>query len=398
MNLKFIDRAAKYTRIQELREAQLYPYFREIQSEQGTEVMIDNQTVLMFGSNSYLGLTNHPKIKEASSRAIAKYGSGCGGSRFLNGTLSIHVELEHALAEYLQQEAVVLHSTGFQANIGTLPALAGRHDFVFLDEQVHASIIDASRLTLAKVMKFRHNDMNDLEFKISQLNHDHLKFIVVDGIYSMDGDIADIPGLRQIAAKHNGVIVCDDAHALGVIGEMGIGTASHFNMLDAVDIQIGTFSKSLASLGGFVAASHQVIEYLKHTSRSIMFSASMTPAATASVLAALEIIRDEPERLAQLWTNTRYALQHLKDLGFDIGNTSSAIIPLFIRDNDKTFMMANNCLRDGVFVNPIVSPAVDPIDSMLRISVMATHTPAQIDRLVEVIYKNALKLEIAGVG
>ena len=214
----------------------------------------------------------------------------------------------------------------------------------------------------------------------------------------MDGDIADIPGIKQIAAKHNGVIVCDDAHALGVIGAMGIGTASHFNMLDAVDVQIGTFSKSLASLGGFVAASHQVIEYLKHTSRSIMFSASMTPAATASVLAALEIIRDEPERLAQLWTNTRYALQHLKGLGFDVGNTSSAIIPLFIRDNDKTFMMANNCLRDGVFVNPIVSPAVDPINSMLRISVMATHTPAQIDRLVEVIYKNALKLEIEGVG
>jgi len=394
MNKNFIERSSGYTRAEDYKKAGIYPYFRVIQSEQDTEVMISNRRVLMFGSNSYLGLTNHPKVKEASKRAISLYGTGCGGSRFLNGTLSIHVELEEALQEYLQREAVILYSTGFQANLGTLPPLVKRNDYVLIDERVHASIIDASRLTFGKVMRFKHNDVKDLESIVAQLPHECFKFIVVDGVFSMEGDIAPLPGIVKVAQRYNGVVVCDDAHAVGVIGHRGMGTGSHFGLNESVDIQIGTFSKSLASLGGFVASSKEVIEHLKHTSRSLIFSASMTPASVASVLAALQIIRSEPERIEQLWDNTSYALKQCRELGFDVGNTESPIIPLYIRDSQKTFILANQCFRDGVFINPIVSPGVPDHQSMIRISLMATHTHEQIDQLCEILYKNVIQMGI----
>lgn len=394
MNKNLLARTDSYTAPDEVRRAGLYPYFRVIQSEQDTEVIIDGKPVLMFGSNSYLGLTNHPKIKEAAQRATERFGTGCAGSRFLNGTLSIHIELEEALAEYLQREAVILYSTGFQANLGALAPLVSRHDYILIDERVHASIIDATRLSFGKVQKFGHNDMEDLERMAARLPHDALKFIVVDGIFSMEGDIAPLPEIVAVAQRHNGVVVCDDAHSIGVIGELGIGTGSHYGVNDAVDIQIGTFSKSLASLGGFIASSKSVIEFLKHHSRSLIFSASMTPASAASVLAALEILKAEPERIDRLWENTRYAIARFRDLGFEIGHTNSPIIPLYVRDNHKTFAFSAGAFRDGVFINPVVSPAVPSEESLIRFSLMATHTIEQIDRAVDILYRNAQQLGI----
>lgn len=394
MNKNLLARTDSYTEPEKARQAGLYPYFRVIQSEQDTEVMIDGKPVLMFGSNSYLGLTNHPKIKEAAQLATARYGTGCAGSRFLNGTLSIHIELEEALADYLQRESVILYSTGFQANLGALAPLVSRQDYVLIDERVHASIIDATRLTFGKVQKFNHNDMEDLERMAARLPAETLKFIVVDGIFSMEGDLAPLPEIAAIAKRHNCVVVCDDAHSIGVIGELGIGTGSHYGINEAVDIQIGTFSKSLASLGGFIASSKSVIEYLKHTSRSLIFSASMTPASAASVLAALEIIKAEPERIDQLWKNTRYAINSLRELGFEIGHTASPIIPLYVRDNYKTFALSTQAFHEGVFINPVVSPAVPSEESLIRFSLMATHTIEQIDRAVEILHRNAKQLGI----
>lgn len=371
----------------------VYPYFRVIQSEQDTEVFIGGKPVLMFGSNSYLGLTNHPRVKEAAKAAVDRYGSGCAGSRFLNGTLSIHIELEEALAEYLKRDAVLLYSTGFQANLGALAPLIGRQDYIFIDERVHASIIDATRLCFTnKVQKFRHNNMEHLERLAMQAPEEALKFIVVDGIFSMEGDIAPLPDIVRIARRYNGVVVCDDAHAVGVIGELGIGTGSHYNLHEAVDIQIGTFSKSLASLGGFIASSHAVIEYLKHHSRSLIFSASMTPAAAASVMAALEILKEEPERIDRLWENTHYSMKLFREAGFEIGHTQSPIIPLYVRDNMKTFALSKAAFDDGVFINPVVSPAVPSEESLIRFSLMATHTFEQIERATEVLYRHAKRL------
>jgi 8-amino-7-oxononanoate synthase len=287
-----------------------------------------------------------------------------------------------------------LYSTGFQANLGALAPLVGRHDYILIDERVHASIIDATRLSFAKVLKFSHNDMDDLGRLAARLLETAMKFIVVDGIFSMEGDIAKLPDIVRIAHQHNGVVVCDDAHSVGVIGELGIGTGSHFGLHDQVDIQIGTFSKSLASLGGFIASDKDVIDYLKHTSRALIFSASMTPASAASVMAAVEIIREEPERIDRLWENTHYAMQLFRDMGFEIGHTESPIIPLYVRDNNKTFAFSTMTFNDGLFINPVVSPAVPSEESMIRFSLMATHTHAQIDRAAEALYKNAIKLGI----
>jgi len=396
MNQHLLDRMRQYTAPQEVRDMGWYPYFREIDSEQDTEVIIGGKPVMMFGSNSYLGLTNHPKIKEAAKAATDKYGTGCAGSRFLNGTLRIHVELEEMLADYLKQEAVLLYSTGFQSNLGAIAPLAGRHDYILIDERVHASIIDATRLSFAKVQKFRHNDMEDFERKMAALDASALKYVIVDGIFSMEGDIAKLPDIVRIARQHNGAVVVDDAHAIGVIGKGGIGTASHFNMLDQVDIQTGTFSKSLASLGGFVASNRHVIEYLKHTSRALIFSASMTPAAAGSVMAALEIMRDEPERIERLWENTNYALARFLEMGFEVGPSESPIIPIYVRDNLKTFAYSTACFESGVFINHVVSPAVPSEESLIRFSLMATHTTEQIDRAIDRMYDNALKLGIVG--
>ncbi|MCB0527284.1 MAG: pyridoxal phosphate-dependent aminotransferase family protein [Saprospiraceae bacterium] len=396
MNKRLLERVRKYTAPNEVRAMGMYPYFRVIESEQDTEVDINGKPVLMFGSNSYLGLTNHPKIKEAAQAATARYGTGCAGSRFLNGTLRIHIELEETLADYLKKESVLLYSTGFQSNLGGIAPLAGRHDTILIDERVHASIIDATRLSFAKVLKFKHNDMDDLEKQIARIDADALKYIIVDGIFSMEGDIAKLPDIARIAEKHNGVVVVDDAHAIGVIGEMGIGTGSHFGINDKVDIQTGTFSKSLASLGGFVASSYDVIDYLKHTSRALIFSASMTPASAASVLAAIDIIKSEPDRITRLWENTNYALARFLEMGFEVGPSESPIIPIYVRDNLKTFAFSTKCFEAGVFINPVVSPAVPSEESLIRFSLMATHTIEQIDRAIERMYEIAVSLGILG--
>ncbi|MCD8739537.1 pyridoxal phosphate-dependent aminotransferase family protein [Mucilaginibacter roseus] len=387
MGKKLHQKIAQFQDANMIREKGLYPFFRPIESGQDTEVIINNQRVLMFGSNSYLGLTNHPKIKEASKIAIDKYGTGCAGSRFLNGTLDIHIELENRLANYVGKEAAVLFSTGFQVNLGVLSCITGRNDYLILDEYDHASLIDGSRLSFSKVIKYAHNDMGDLQRKLSLLPEEAVKVIVVDGIFSMEGDIVKLPEIVRLADEYGANIMVDDAHSLGVIGENGSGTASHFGLTDEVDLIMSTFSKSLASLGGFIAADHDTIDYLKHRARSLMFSASMTPGSVASVIAALDIIESEPERITKLWDNTNYAKRLLTEEGFDIGASESPILPIYIRDNDKTFLVTNQLQRDGIFVNPVVSPAVPSDSSLLRFSLMATHTFDQIDEAVEKIAK-----------
>ena len=370
-----------------LRERGLYPYFRPIESAQDTEVLIDNKRVLMFGSNSYLGLTNHPKIKEASKKAIDKYGTGCAGSRFLNGTLDIHIELENRLASYVGKEATVLFSTGYQVNLGVLSCITGRNDYIILDEYDHACIIDGSRLSFSKVIKYAHNDMDDLQRKLSILPEEAVKIIAVDGIFSMEGDIVKLPQIVKLADQYGANIMIDDAHSLGVIGHNGAGTASHFNLTSDVDLIMGTFSKSLASLGGFIASDKDTIDYIKHRARSLMFSASMPPGSVASVIAALDIIESEPERIQKLWDNTNYASKLLIEEGFDLGPTESPILPIYVRDNEKTFLVTKHLQAAGVFVNPVVSPAVPSDSSLLRFSLMATHTFEQIDEAVEKLAK-----------
>jgi len=385
MGKKLHDKIAQFKDAAIIKESGLYPYFRPIESGQDTEVIIDGKRVLMFGSNSYLGLTSHPKIKEASKRAIDKYGTGCAGSRFLNGTLDIHIELEERLASYVGKEAAVLFSTGFQVNLGVLSCITGRNDYLILDEYDHASLIDGSRLSFSRVIKYAHNDMADLQRKLSILPEDSVKVIVVDGIFSMEGDIVKLPEIVELADIYGANIMVDDAHSLGVIGDNGAGTSSHFGLTDKVDLIGGTFSKSLASLGGFVASDAVTIDYLKHRARSLMFSASMPPAAVASVIAALDIIQSEPERIEKLWANTNYAMKLLLDEGFDLGPTESPILPIFVRDNDKTFQVTRHLQDSGIFVNPVVSPAVPSDSSLLRFSLMATHTFEQIDEAVEKI-------------
>ncbi|HEX8460714.1 MAG TPA: pyridoxal phosphate-dependent aminotransferase family protein [Segetibacter sp.] len=377
-----------------IKQAGVYPYFRVIECGQDTEVMLNGKRVLMFGSNSYLGLTNHPKIEEAAKKAIDKYGTGCAGSRFLNGTLDIHIELEQKLAKYVNKEAALLFSTGFQVNLGVLSSITGRTDYLILDEYDHASIIDGARLSFSRTIKYRHNDMADLEQKLANLPEEAVKLIAVDGIFSMEGDIVKLPEIVEIAERYGANIMVDDAHSLGVIGENGAGTASHFGLTDKVDLIMGTFSKSLASLGGFIAGDEVLIDYLKHKARSLIFSASMTPASAASVLAALDIIQAEPERIDQLWENTRYAKQLLADEGFEMGPTESPIIPVYVRDNHKTFMLTKMLQEEGIFVNPVVSPAVPSDASLLRFSLMATHTFAQIEEAVDKLSRAAAQLEI----
>jgi 8-amino-7-oxononanoate synthase len=375
-------------------EAGVYPYFREIESDQDTVVSIKGKNVLMFGSNSYLGLTNHPRIKEAAKRAIDKYGTGCAGSRFLNGTLDIHINLEERLASLVGKDGALCYSTGFQVNLGVVSVLTGRRDHIFLDELDHASIIEGSRLSFSKVLKFAHNDMNSLEAKLRKCTSDSLKLIVVDGIFSMEGDIVRLPELVKLADKYNATIMVDDAHSIGVLGRNGAGTSSHFGLTDKVDLIMGTFSKSLASLGGFIASDKDTINFIKHNSRSLIFSASMTPASAAAVLAALDIMESEPERIRHLWEITNYALKSFREAGFDTGRSESPIIPLFIRDNIKALKLTLSLLDDGIFVNPVVSPAVPKNDCLIRYSLMATHTREQVDISVEKITRAAKALGI----
>jgi len=387
-------RLALYHEPQKIQEMGLYPYFRAIESEQDAEVWIDGKKVLMFGSNSYLGLTNHPKVKEAAIAAIKKYGSGCAGSRYLNGTLDIHLELEEKLADFVGKDGALVYSTGFQSNLGAIPTVTSRNDYIILDEFDHASIIEGARLSFAKALKFKHNDMQSLEKVLQRCEPDVVKLIVVDGIFSMEGDIINLPEVVRLAKQYNANIMVDDAHSFGVIGKQGRGVSSHFGLTDDVDIIMGTFSKSLASIGGFLAADKDTINFIKHTSRSLIFSASATPAATASALAALEIIKSEPERIEQLWKNTDYALNAFRSLGFDVGHSCTPIIPIMIRDNEKTFMITKMLMEDGIFVNPVVQPAVPNDSTLVRFSLMATHTQQQVETAIEKIATAARSLEI----
>ncbi len=387
MRKKLQDRVAAFKDASDLRDAGLYPFFRPIESAQDTQVIIGGKEVLMFGSNSYLGLTNHPKIKEASKKAIDKYGSGCAGSRFLNGTLDIHLELEHRLARLVGKESAAIFSTGFQVNLGVLSCITGRNDYIILDEYNHASIIDGTRLSFSKTIKYAHNDMSDLRSKLSLLPEESAKLIAVDGIFSMEGDIVRLPEIVEIADEFGANIFVDDAHSLGVIGKNGAGTASHFNLTNEVDLIMGTFSKSLASLGGFIASDEATVDYIKHRARALLFSASMTPASVASVLAAIDIMESEPELIEKLWANTHYAKKLLLEEGFDLGNTESPILPIYIRDNIKTFLITRSLQEAGLFVNPVVSPAVPSDSSLLRFSLMASHTFSQIEEAVDKLSK-----------
>jgi 8-amino-7-oxononanoate synthase len=387
-------KTSHYTEPQKVERMGLYPFFRVIESEQDTTVTIKGKKVLMFGSNSYMGLTNDPRIKEASIKAIEKYGSGCAGSRFLNGTLDIHIELEAKLAEYVNKDATLVFSTGFQVNLGVIPTVTGRNDYILIDELDHASIIEATRLSFAKVLKFKHNDMHSLERILKKCESGRIKLIVVDGIYSMEGDIANLPGIVKLAEKYEATVMVDDAHSIGVIGEHGSGTASHFGLTDKVDLIMGTFSKSLASLGGFIASDFDTINFMKHHSRTLIFSASITPASAAAVLTAIDIIKAEPERMVHLWEMTHYAIDNFKRMGWDIGKSETPIIPLYIRDNMKTLRLTRMLLDEGVFVNPVVSPAVSKDSTLIRFSLMATHTKAQIDIALEKFDKCGKKLGI----
>jgi len=385
---------AKYKVPQIAMQNGLYPYFRIIESEQDTEVTINNKKVLMFGSNSYLGLTSHPKVKEAAKNAIDKYGSGCAGSSFLNGTLKLHKELEHKLAEFVHKEEAIVFSTGFQVNLGVISSLTGRNDYILIDEYDHASIIEGTRLSFSKVRKFKHNDTHSLEKELKACDKGQIKLIVVDGIFSMEGNIVKLPEIVRLAAKYGASVMVDDAHALGVIGDSGRGTASHFGLTNEVDLIMGTFSKSLASVGGFIASDHHTINYIRHHARSLIFSASMPPASAASVIAALDIILTEPERIARLWENTNYALDNFKQMGFDTGMSETPIIPLYVRDVNKTFKFTMRLLDEGIFVNPVVSPAVSPDSSLIRFSLMATHEIDQIDIALEKFRKVGIEMGI----
>lgn len=386
----------KYDVPQRVKAAGIYPYFRAIESEQDTEVIISGKKVLMFGSNAYLGLTNHPKVVEAAIEATKKYGTGMAGSRFLNGTLDIHLELERKLANFLNKDEAIVFPTGFSVNEGVLGCLTGRNDYIIWDERDHASIIEGIRVSFSTKYKFRHNDMHSLERQLKRCDAQSLKLIVVDGVFSMEGDLAKLPEIVKLARKYSANIMVDEAHSIGVLGKRysGRGLADHFGLIDDVDLIMGTFSKSLASIGGFVVGDFPVINYIRHNARTNIFSASITPAATAAASAALDILKSEPERVKRLWELTHYAINQFRDRGFELGPTETPIIPLYVRDNDKTFLITKLLFDEGVFVNPVVSPAVSSGDTLIRYSLMATHTEEQIDYSIKHLTKHFKKLGV----
>lgn len=378
---------SRYTAPQEAKAAGVYPYFRAISSEQEPEVIIDGKKVLMFGSNCYSGLVTDPRIKEAAIEATRKYGTGCAGSPFLNGTLDLHKQLEHRLAQYIGKEDVMIYSTGFGVNLGVVSTLTGREDYILWDEQDHASIIEGRRLSFSQSLKYKHNDMESLEKQLQKCEPDKIKLIVTDGVFSMEGDVANLPEIVRLAKQYNATVMVDEAHGIGVFGKGGRGTCDHFGVTDDVDLIMGTFSKSFASLGGFIATDKEITNYLRHHSRSYIFTASITPASTAAALAAIDILELEPERQEHLWKLTNLALEGFKKAGFEIGHTSTPIIPLFIRDDFKTFAITHDLLEEGIFVNPVVTPAVAPQDTLIRFSLMATHTEEQVAEALEKIEK-----------
>lgn len=365
----------------------VYSYFREITSKQGTEVEMAGHKVLMFGSNAYTGLTGDQRIIDAAKKALDKYGSGCAGSRFLNGTLDLHVQLEKELAEYIGKDETLCFSTGFFVNSGVLAVVVGRGDYIICDDRDHASIVDGRRLSFARQLHYKHNDMEDLENILKGLPYEAVKLIVVDGVFSMEGDLANLPKIVELKHKYNCSIMVDEAHGLGVFGKEGRGVCDHFGLTDEVDLIMGTFSKSMASIGGFIAGDKDTINYLRHTVRTYIFSASNTPAATAAALEALHIIKKEPERIEKLWKVTNYALKRFREEGFEIGETESPIIPLYVHDVDKTFQVTKLAFDNGVFINPVIPPACAPQDTLVRFALMATHTEDQVERGVQILKK-----------
>ena len=381
------ERFKNYREPQKYMEMGVYPYFRAISGKQGTEVEMEGHNVLMFGSNAYTGLTGDQRIIDAAKAALDKYGSGCAGSRFLNGTVDLHVQLEKELAEFEHKDDALCFSTGFFVNSGVLAVICGREDYIICDERDHASIIDGRRLSFAKQLKFKHNDMEDLEKVLQKCEPNAIKLIVVDGVFSMEGDLANLPEIVRLKKKYNASLMVDEAHGIGVFGKEGRGVCDHFGVIDDVDLIMGTFSKSLASIGGFIAADADTINYLRHTCRTYIFSASNTPAATAAAREALHIIRTEPERMEKLWKTTNYALRRFREEGFEIGDTESPIIPLYVRDVDKTFLVTKLAFDNGVFINPVIPPACAPQDTLVRFALMATHTEDQVEKGVQVLKK-----------
>ena len=379
---------------QKYMEAGVYPYFREITSKQGTEVEMGGHEVLMFGSNAYTGLTGDQRVIDAAKAALDKYGSGCAGSRFLNGTLDLHVQLEKELAEFVHKDDTLCFSTGFSVNAGVLAVVVGRGDYIICDDRDHASIVDGRRLSFARQLHYKHNDMEDLENILKGLPHEAVKLIVVDGVFSMEGDLANLPKIVELKHKYNCSIMVDEAHGLGVFGDHGRGVCDHFGLTDEVDLIMGTFSKSMASIGGFIASDSDTINYLRHTCRTYIFSASNTPAATAAALEALHILQQEPERIEKLWDVTKYALKRFREEGFEIGETESPIIPLYIHDVEKTFVVVARAYEDGVFINPVIPPACAPQDTLVRFALMATHTKDEVERAVNILKKIFVELDI----
>lgn len=376
-------------------KAGVYPYFREITSMQGTEVTdIDGHKILMFGSNAYTGLPSDPRIIAASHAALDKYGTGCAGSRFLNGTLDLHIKLEKEIAKYIGKEDVLGYSTGFSVNEGVLSVVVGRGDYIICDDRDHASIVDGRRLSFATQLHYKHNDMEDLERVLAKLPHEAIKLIVVDGVFSMEGDLAKLPQIVELKHKYNCSVMVDEAHGIGVFGREGRGVCDHFGLTDEVDLIMGTFSKSLASIGGFIASDFDTINWLRHTSRTYIFSASNSPAATAAALEALHILQKEPERIEHLWDVTNYALKRFREEGFEIGDTESPIIPLYVHDVDKTFVVTKLAYDAGVFINPVIPPACAPQDTLVRFALMATHTKDQVDQAIEILKKIFMDMDL----
>ncbi len=388
------ERLKKYDLPQQYMAKGVYPYFREIDGKQDTEVNMGGHKVLMFGSNAYTGLTSDPRVIAAGVKALEKYGSGCAGSRFLNGTLDLHVQLEKELAEFEGKDEALCFSTGFSVNSGVISCLTGRDDYIICDDRDHASIVDGRRLSFSTNLKFKHNDMEDLEKQLKKCRPDAVKLIVVDGVFSMEGDLANLPEIIRLKHKYNATVMVDEAHGLGVFGKQGRGVCDHFGLRDEVDLIMGTFSKSLASIGGFIASDKYTINWLRHNTRTYIFSASDTPAATACAMEALHIIQNEPERIEHLWDVTNFALKLFRDNGFEIGATESPIIPLYVRDVDKTFLVTRRAFEEGVFINPVIPPACAPQDTLVRFALMATHTKEQVSIAVEKLLKVFKELDI----
>jgi 8-amino-7-oxononanoate synthase len=392
--MDIFEKFAKATEYESgLKESGYYFFFRKLESPQDSEVMVNGKRVIMIGSNNYLGLTNHPRVKEAAFKAIEKYGSGCAGSRFLNGNLEIHEELEKKLARFFRKEAALVFATGYQTNLGAISALVGRNDVAIIDKYDHASIIDGCRLSFGEVKKYRHNDMDALE-RVLEGCKGKTKLIIVDGVFSMEGDIADLPAIVRLAKAYGARIMVDDAHGIGVLGEGGRGTAEHFGLENEVDLIMGTYSKSLAAIGGFIAGASEVVNWIKHLGRSMIFSASLPPSLVASVSAALDIIEEQPELRAQLWRNTHEMLRGYKKLGYDTGTSETPVIPILIKDTMKTYQMCKLLFENGVFVNSVISPAVPPGRELLRTSYMATHTEEQLDRVLAAFEKVGRQLGV----